>query len=68
MPRKIRELKSDLKKAGFLPRPGRGSHEVWYHPTVPTVKVTMCKHDGDDAPPYLDKYVREALKQAKGEK
>ncbi|WP_322743355.1 type II toxin-antitoxin system HicA family toxin [Sphaerospermopsis aphanizomenoides] len=32
MPNKIRELKKMLKKAGFIERPGKGSHTNWTHP------------------------------------
>jgi len=33
-PRKIRELKQDLKQAGFVnvPKRGKGSHSYWEHP------------------------------------
>ena len=50
MPRKIRQLKSDLRKAGFLlvPRRGKGSHTVWVHPVSKT-SVTVSGSDSDDA-------------------
>jgi predicted RNA binding protein YcfA (HicA-like mRNA interferase family) len=32
MPKKIRELKAMLRKAGFRWRPGKGSHTIWEHP------------------------------------
>jgi hypothetical protein len=28
MPRKVRQVRADLRKAGFGRRPGKGSHEV----------------------------------------
>ncbi|GET40633.1 hypothetical protein MiSe_54440 [Microseira wollei NIES-4236] len=31
MPKKIRELKKLLLKAGFTYRQGKGSHQVWNH-------------------------------------
>lgn len=34
MPRKIRELISDLKRAGFVDRGGKGSHRNFVHPKV----------------------------------
>lgn len=34
MPKKIRELRSRLKKAGFSLRPGKGSPTVWSHPKL----------------------------------
>jgi predicted RNA binding protein YcfA (HicA-like mRNA interferase family) len=39
MPKKIRELRSQLRKAGFHSRPGKGSHEKWYHPEKLVRKV-----------------------------
>ena len=53
MPKKVRELKAMLTKAGFLWRPGKGAHTVWYHSIVKGVSVALCGHDGDDAPPYF---------------
>ncbi|MBA3415976.1 MAG: type II toxin-antitoxin system HicA family toxin, partial [Chloroflexia bacterium] len=37
MPRKIRQLESDLRRAGFVERTdrGKGSHRVWTHPDAP---------------------------------
>jgi predicted RNA binding protein YcfA (HicA-like mRNA interferase family) len=60
MPRKIRELKTDLRQAGFRWRPGRGSHTVWAHSALPD-EVTLSGHDGDDAKPYQEKRVRAVL-------
>ncbi len=36
MPRKIRELKAQLVRTGFvyLPKRGKGSHERWKHPLL----------------------------------
>jgi hypothetical protein len=31
MPRKIRELKAELRRAGFVERPAKGSHTFWEH-------------------------------------
>jgi predicted RNA binding protein YcfA (HicA-like mRNA interferase family) len=63
VPRKIRELKSDLKKAGFVERPrrGKGSHSFWVHSEQTDVSVTVGGHDGDDAKGYQEKQVREAI-------
>ena len=58
MPRKIRQLKADLRSAGCMMRPGKGSHTVWGHPLVPD-SVTIPGNDGDDAKPYLERAVRE---------
>ena len=60
MPREIRQLKADLGRAGFIMRPGRGSHTVWEHPLLPE-QLTLSGHDGDDALPYQEKAVRVLL-------
>ncbi len=41
MPIKVRELKARLRKAGFYPRPGKGSHTVWKHPSLPGERLTL---------------------------
>jgi predicted RNA binding protein YcfA (HicA-like mRNA interferase family) len=61
MPRKIRQLVKDLKKAGFLDRGGKGSHRNF---VVAGIRITISGHDGDDAQPWLEKAVSEALRQA----
>ena len=65
MPRKIRQLRADLKRAGFIlePKRGKGSHTWWQHPQVSRYAVNLSGHDGDDAKPYQEKSVREALEQ-----
>lgn len=65
MPPKIRKLKSDLQKAGFIARPAKGSHTVWFYPPNPSIEVTLAGNDGNDAKPYQMKEVRNALKEAK---
>ncbi len=60
MPRKIRELKADLRQAGFAERPGKGSHTVWSHPHF-RGRLVLAGNDGDDAKPYQEKDVRSAL-------
>ncbi|HZO72441.1 MAG TPA: type II toxin-antitoxin system HicA family toxin [Ktedonobacteraceae bacterium] len=61
MPPKIRQLKASAK-AGFVWRPGKGSHTVWTHPALPELEVTLSGHDGNDAKPYQVKDVQKALK------
>jgi predicted RNA binding protein YcfA (HicA-like mRNA interferase family) len=65
MPRKIRQLKSDLRKAGFVERTerGKGSHAVWEHPMHPSVFVTLSGNDGAEAQAYQEKQVRVAIAQ-----
>ncbi len=66
MPRKIRELKRDLRRAGYSLRPnrGKGSHTVWEHPLVPD-DLTLSGHDGDDAKPYQEDDVRDYAMRAR---
>ncbi len=56
MPRKIRELKAQIAREGFvyLPKRGKGSHERWRHPLIGKT-LTISGKDGDDVPPYLEK-------------
>lgn len=61
MPRKVRELRADLARAGFAKLPGKGSHTKWYHPLVPGI-VVVSGHDGDDADHYQEKQTRAALR------
>ncbi|MDP9358871.1 MAG: type II toxin-antitoxin system HicA family toxin [Chloroflexota bacterium] len=71
MPRKIRELKADLRRAGFDFRRAKGSHTSWTHPSLPGVSVTISGNDGDDARPYQERDVRSALarlEDAKGQR
>ncbi|WP_157776294.1 type II toxin-antitoxin system HicA family toxin [Gloeomargarita lithophora] len=51
MPKKIRELKQLLRKAGFEELPGKGSHTNWIHPLYPG-KITVFGKDGADAKSY----------------
>lgn len=63
MPRKIRELIRDLKKAGFVDRGGKGSHGNFVHPSV-TKSVTISGNEGDDAKHYQERAVRMAIEEA----
>ena len=66
MPKSIRELKQNLKKAGFtlLPKRGKGSHTYWVHPLL-TAPVIISGKDSKDAQPYQEKDVLEALQELK---
>lgn len=66
MPRKIRELKRDLRDAGFelQPKRGKGSHTVWKHPLVPQA-VILSGADGDDAQGYQEREVRPGIDDAR---
>lgn len=63
MPRKIRQLVRDLKKAGFSERGGRGSHRNFEHSRGS--RVTISGRDGDDAKPYQEREVKQAIEEAK---
>jgi predicted RNA binding protein YcfA (HicA-like mRNA interferase family) len=67
MPKKIRDLKKMLAKAGFTCRPGKGSHTKWSHPRVPR-PVVLSGKDGSDAKPYQEAEVDRALRQAEEER
>ncbi len=60
MPRKLRALRADLRRAGFRDRGGKGDHQNWEHPQVART-VGLAGQDGDDAQPYQERAVREAL-------
>ena len=69
MPKKIRELKAMLRKAGFSSRPGKGSHTFRVHPAL-TDRITISGADGDDAQRYQEAEVRNILRklrEAQGE-
>lgn len=60
MPPKIRELKKQLRDAGFLERQAKGSHTVWYFPNTP-IRVTVAGNDGKDAKKYLEDDIRRKI-------
>ena len=62
MPRKIRELIRDLERAGFLDRGGKGSHRNYEHPKGQ--KVTLSGKAGNDAKPYQEREVQEAIEES----
>ncbi len=51
MPRKKRQPKQDLRRAGFVEDidPGKGSHTTWVHPRFPDLSIVIAGYDGDDA-------------------
>ena len=63
MPRKIRQLKVDLRKAGAYQVSQEGSHSKWKHPLILASTLILSGHDGDDAKPYQEKAVRDLLQQ-----
>ncbi|HEY3321005.1 MAG TPA: type II toxin-antitoxin system HicA family toxin [Planctomycetota bacterium] len=65
MPKKIRELKSMLNRAGFFCRSGKGSHTVWGHRNL-SESLTLSGNDGNDAKPYQEKQVKNIIRRAEG--
>jgi predicted RNA binding protein YcfA (HicA-like mRNA interferase family) len=59
MPKKIRVLISDLEKAGFHNRGGKGSHRNFFHPSG--VVLSLSGKTGDDAKPYQEKLVKQKI-------
>jgi len=64
MPKKIRELKSDLREAGWILVPGgKGSHSKWVHVNVSRTVILSGK-DGADANPGQLKDIKKAIDEA----
>jgi len=65
MPKKIRQIKQDLRQAGFVEKSnrGKGSHVMFFHVKVRQA-VTIPGKDGDDAPDYLVKQVLKKIKES----
>jgi predicted RNA binding protein YcfA (HicA-like mRNA interferase family) len=61
MPRKLRELRDDLRRAGFVVDRQRGSHQMWKHPQQPGISAVLAGQDSADAQPYQERQVRQAL-------
>ena len=70
MPRKLRQLRADLARAGYVldTKRGKGSHTWWVHPKIPGFPVNLAGQDGADAKPYQERDVRDALRRARGVK
>jgi predicted RNA binding protein YcfA (HicA-like mRNA interferase family) len=63
VPRKVRELVRDLLDADFSEIPGgKGSHRKFTHDRYPGA-VTVSGHAGDDAKPYQERHVRQAIEE-----
>lgn len=53
MPKKMRQLKGMLLKAGCRCDAAKGSHTKWSHPKIAD-KLILSGKDGDDAKPYQE--------------
>ena len=63
MPRKVRDLVRDLLDSGFYEIPGgKGSHRKFTH-TRYAGAVTLSGGSGDDAKPYQEKHIRQAIEE-----
>ena len=63
VPRKVRDLLRDLSRAGFVEiRGGKGSHRKWVHTRFPGA-VTLSGQLGDDAKPYQERQIRQAIER-----
>ncbi|HEY3139278.1 MAG TPA: type II toxin-antitoxin system HicA family toxin [Blastocatellia bacterium] len=69
MPRKVRELLKDLKRAGFyeIPGGGKGSHRKFVHARYPGA-VTLSGKEGDDAKAYQERQVKQAIEEVNDER
>jgi predicted RNA binding protein YcfA (HicA-like mRNA interferase family) len=65
MPRKLRELRRDLRRAGWYVERARGSHQTWRHPLLKGQTVILAGHDGADAHGYQEDDVRAAVTLAR---
>ena len=63
MPRKIRQLKAALRRAGARQVAQESSHTKWKHPDVPGLLVELSGADNDDAKRYQERDLREALRR-----
>jgi predicted RNA binding protein YcfA (HicA-like mRNA interferase family) len=63
MPRKVRQLISDLKLAGFFLDRQKGSHRQFKHPHWGGV-LTISGQEGDDAQRYQERQTAQAIAQA----
>lgn len=65
MPKKIRELIDELRNAGFYEiAGGKGSHRKFVHPKY-SGAVTLSGNSGNDAKPYQEKQVKQAVESVK---
>jgi len=61
MPKKIRELIRNLKKAGFVDRGGKGSHRNFTHSCG--AKITLSGNASHDAKRYQERDVKEIVRE-----
>jgi len=64
VPPKVRELRAELERAGFVNRGGKGSHGNLVHPKVPK-PVTVAGQPSDDAKEYQVRAVKSAVEESR---
>lgn len=65
MPRKLRQCRADLQRAGFYLDHQTGSHEIWKHQLISGISVNLVGKDSADAKPYQEREIREAMRKLK---
>jgi predicted RNA binding protein YcfA (HicA-like mRNA interferase family) len=63
LPRKIRQLISDLRNAGFTLDRQKGSHRQFKHPSFQGI-LTLIGGEGDDAKTYQERQVEKAIAES----
>ncbi len=64
MPRKLRQLRADLKAAGAYIKTQEGSHQKWVHPQTNAIMVLAGK-DSKDAQIYQERDLKTFLRAIK---
>jgi predicted RNA binding protein YcfA (HicA-like mRNA interferase family) len=64
MPPKVRDLERRLAAAGFERVAARGSHRKWRHPSG--VVLIVSGKGGDDARPYQEEAIEQAITRSLG--
>ncbi len=64
MPRKLRELIAELRRAGFVQESAKGSHRKFRHPKGITV-ILSGHNEGVDAKPYQEKQIKNLIAQSR---
>ncbi|MGH2516556.1 MAG: type II toxin-antitoxin system HicA family toxin [Ktedonobacterales bacterium] len=64
VPRKLRELRRDLRRDGWYIDRQKGSHQTWRHPLLKGARVTLAGADGADAQDYQEDDVRDGVRLA----
>jgi predicted RNA binding protein YcfA (HicA-like mRNA interferase family) len=64
MPRKLPELRRELRRAGWSITRTRGSHETWKHPLVST-PVVLAGKDSQDAHKYQEDEVHDRIAESR---